>query len=92
MPTAEDFAEFFDARTSDVQQQIDDVSALEPPEGLQGDVDAFLEEAQSALDTVEAEGPQAFFSQSQTSEDPFAKTNELATGLGLDACAGDSEG
>jgi hypothetical protein len=65
-------------------RQLDDIEALEAPSDLEDDVAALIAEGRSATDAAEAQGL-AFF---ETDEDPWARTGELAVGLGLDACSG----
>lgn len=87
MPTDENFEQFFAAFTADIDQQITELSALEPPEDLQDEFDAFLEKANTTLEQVRSEGAEAFFSETESGEQPFAETNRLASEIGLDACA-----
>ena len=87
MPTDENFEQFFAAFTADIDQQITELSALEPPEDLQDEFDAFLEKANTTLEQVRSEGAEAFFSETESGEQPFAETTRLASEIGLDACA-----
>ncbi len=76
---------------ADVQDQIEDVGALEPPEQLQSDVETFLDDAEATLKEVRAMSPQEFF---ESEEDPFEDVNGQAEEIGLTECAGgdDEEG
>lgn len=65
-----------------IQGQIDEISALTPPEGADGEqVTEFLDTAQDEYDAV-AEDPA-----SALSDDSFAETEKLAQDLGLQNCA-----
>jgi hypothetical protein len=68
-----------------IQGQIDDIRALQPPESIASDVDAFLNDAQDALDQVEAD-PQLLAASDKGG--PFADVNDEAVAIGLDQCAG----
>lgn len=70
-----------DALVPNIQGQIDDIRALQPPADQADQVTAFLDQAQSILDGVEADP-------SSIQGDPFAPVNKMATALGLDQCAG----
>jgi hypothetical protein len=65
-----------------VQQQVDGIRALTPPEGDEEEVQAILDAAQQAIDELEAD-PEAFFEQGG---DPFAEANQLAQEYGLQVC------
>ena len=65
-------------------RQLDDIDALEAPSDLEDDVAAMISEGRSATDAAEAQGL-GFF---ESEDDPWARTGELAAGLGLDACSG----
>jgi hypothetical protein len=68
-----------------IQAQIDDIRALQPPESIASDVDAFLNNAQDALDQVKAD-PQLLAASDNAG--PFADVNDEAVAIGLDECAG----
>jgi hypothetical protein len=91
-PSAEQIeALLVDVFLPDVQSQIDDVRALEPPDELADAVDEFLDNAQATLDDVEqqaADDPSAIFS---GDEDPFAEVNAQANEIGLTECADDGD-
>lgn len=82
-PSQEQMTAFFETFTSDVGQQVDEISELEPPEELAEQHDAFIAEAQSTLGEVETGGAEAFFT---STDQPFQETFELANELGLTAC------
>lgn len=65
------------------RRQLDDIDALLPPSDLRDDVDAMIAEGRSATTAAEGQGL-GFF---ESDDDPWARTSELATELGLDACA-----
>jgi hypothetical protein len=67
-----------------IQGQIDGIRDLGAPEGEEDQVNAFLDEAQRALDAAEAD-PSLFAG--EQGQDPFAKTRQLAMDLGLKKCA-----
>jgi hypothetical protein len=70
-----------------VQEQIDDIADLEPPEELADDVEQLVTKAQAALDELEQQAkddPEALL---QQEEDPFAEVNEDAAEIGLTVCA-----
>lgn len=69
-----------------IDKQIDDLAALEPPSDISDDVDAMLDTARTAADTVREQGAGFWLEES----DPFTEVNQRAAALGLDACAGDS--
>ena len=91
-PSAEQIeALLVDVFLPDVQSQIDDVRALEPPDELADAVDEFLDNAQATLDELEqqaADDPSSVFS---GDEDPFAEVNAQANEIGLTECADDGE-
>lgn len=65
----------------DTQERIE---ALTPPEALADQVEALLAANADATAALEEQGPAAL----ETLDQIFAPANELATDLGLDACAG----
>jgi hypothetical protein len=91
-PTAEQMATLvLEGLVPDVQSQIDDIRALEPPDELADPVETFLDDAQAALDELEQQAtddPLAVFSED---EDPFAEVNAQANEIGLTECADDGE-
>jgi hypothetical protein len=77
----------FDAFISDtfipnVQGQIDEIRALEPPEEDADTVNGILDDAEGVLDEIEADP--ATFGQGG---DPFAEVNTQLNDYGLTACA-----
>jgi hypothetical protein len=64
-----------------IQSQIDDIRALTPPEDQADEFEGLLDNAQAALDELEAD-PSLF-----THADPFADVNREAAELGLDGCS-----
>jgi hypothetical protein len=63
-----------------VSRQIDEVRALGAPEGQEETVEAFLDNAEAEVETIE-EDP------GKLNEDAFAAVNKEARALGLTACA-----
>ena len=74
-----------DTLVPNVQDQIDEIQDLTPPEGDEEQVTAILDSAEAATDEMRAD-PTAVIEES--GPDPFAKTDKLAKAYGLTACAG----
>jgi putative heme degradation protein len=70
-----------DTLIPNTQSQIDQIRDLNPPSADEDQVNALLEEAQSALDEVKQD-PTVL----QSNKDPFKKANQLANDYGLKAC------
>ncbi len=91
-PTAEQMGTLvLEVFVPDVQSQIDDVRALEPPDELADAVETFLDDAEATLDELEQQAtddPSAVFSED---EDPFAEVNVQANAIGLTECADDGD-
>jgi hypothetical protein len=66
-------------------KQLDDIAALDAPSGLDHDVAALVAEGRKATAAAETQGP-AYWS---TDDNPWARTQQMATKLGLDACGSD---
>lgn len=90
-PDAATLTAFFtDTILPSVQGQLDGLRALSPPEELEADIDALLEDADAALDDMRQQiedDAEAFLD----APDPFEEVNARAVELGLTAC-GESEG
>ncbi len=82
-PSADQLEDFIVIIVEAIQGQIDDIAALAPPEDMEQDVNALIDELQSSLDELEDQGAAAL----QSQENPFAESNEMAGDLGLDVCA-----
>ena len=82
-PRLEQFAT--DILVPAIQGQIDGIRALPAPEEIADDVSTFLDDAESALDEVEADPSLLAASDN---EGPFADVNAQAEDLGLTSCAG----
>jgi len=67
------------------RRQLEEITALDAPSSLDDEVKQMVAEGRSATDAAEAQGL-GFF---ETEDDPWQRTGELASELGLDACAGD---
>ena len=81
-PTPEQFEEFVTGTVvPSIQGQIDDIRALGAPEGMEEDVNRFLDDAQTVVDEL-TDDP------SLITDDPFDAVNMQAVELGLDECAG----
>jgi hypothetical protein len=76
------FAE--DTLIPSIQGQIDGIDDLSAPAGDEDQVNAIVDEAQSALDKGKAD-PSLLVSEKN---DPFSKANKLANDYGLKACGG----
>jgi hypothetical protein len=83
-PTDAQLQQFADIAVPSIQGQIDAIRALSAPAEIADDVSTFLDNAQSALDEVEAD-PSLF---ATSDEGPFADVNQEAKAIGLDECAG----
>ena len=83
-PTGAQLDQYAEIAIPSIQAQLDAIRALTPPEDTAGDVTSFLDDAETALDEVEAD-PAVL-----TSGDPFADVNTQAKALGLDECGSDS--
>jgi hypothetical protein len=84
-PTPESMQAALDTIVSVSRQQLDDIEALAPPSAIKDDVKEMIAEGRSATDTAEGQGL-GFF---ESDDDPWARTGELAVGLGLNACSGE---
>jgi hypothetical protein len=68
-----------------VEEQIDELDDIVPPEDLQEDWDALLEQAQTDLEEMKSiDNYTEYFN---SGEEPFEETNALATDLGLEDCS-----
>jgi len=66
-----------------IEQQIDDLRDLNPPEDIEDEVEELLDEAEQALDELGDLSAEELFS----GGDPFEDVNAKASELGLTACA-----
>lgn len=87
-PSAEAGEAFFETILTLVEQQIDDVDALQPPADIQPVIDGVIVDARAILAKVEADGSEPFFA---TEEDPWAPVNERFKSLGINECAEEPE-
>ncbi len=69
-----------------VDQMVDKLDDLEPPEDERADYRDFLSETEKALDDDVKQDPVSVLSE-QASSDAFAEANEKATDVGLNECA-----
>jgi len=67
-----------------IEQQINDVRALGTPEGDSGEVEEFLDQAQTDLDKAKQDPKQLT---DAGNENPFAETTKLGDALGLKVCS-----
>jgi hypothetical protein len=70
---------------AELDGQMTEIEALDPPESLVADVDAWLAESRTTAEEVRSDGA-AFFDQQAAGENPFAAVNADAVALGLNAC------
>jgi hypothetical protein len=83
-PSAKEQEQFFaDTVLPNIQNQIDGIRALTPPEGDEEQVTAILDAAQDAIDESEQDP-----SVVTGGDDPFAEANQLAAEYGLTDCGG----
>jgi hypothetical protein len=81
-PTEAQLEQFVSQTAPIIQGEIDGLRALGAPAGDEQQVNAILDEAQSALDKAKQD-PSLFLN-----GDPFKKANQDAKAYGLTACAG----
>jgi hypothetical protein len=82
--TAEEEAFVSEVLVPNIQEQIDGIRALTPPEGDEDEVAAILDAAQDAIDQLE-DDPSAITG-AGSGPDPFAEANQLARDYGLKVC------
>jgi hypothetical protein len=83
-PPAEQEAFVEDTVIPNIQDQIDQLRELDPPDEDADEFTAILDEAQAALDELEQD-PAAFVGGGQN---PFAEVNQMAREFGLEECGG----
>jgi hypothetical protein len=83
-PAAEQEAFVTETVIPNIQNQLDQLRELDPPEEDADEFNAILDEAQAALDELEQD-PGAFVG---GGEDPFAEVNQRAREFGLQDCGG----
>ena len=83
-PSDEAGEAFFESVLTLVEQQIDDIDALQPPADIQPVIDGVVVDARTILTEVEADGSEAFFA---SDEDPWAAVNDRFKSLGINECA-----
>jgi hypothetical protein len=69
-----------------IQEEVDGIAALTPPEGDEEEVAAIVDAAQSAIDEITAD-PSLLTEQG--AGDPFTEANQLAKDYGLEVCGQD---
>ena len=83
-PSASDQEAFVeDTVVPNIQDQLDQLSDLDPPEADADEFQGIIDDAQSALDEL-ADDPSVLTS----GDDPFAEVNQRAQAFGLSACGG----
>ncbi len=75
-----------DVVVPNIQDQLDQLAELDPPEEGAEEFEALISDANAALDEVESD-PAGLF-ESGGGEDPFADVNKQAKALGLTDCGG----
>jgi hypothetical protein len=84
-PDEEEIAQFTDENViPSLQRQHDQIAALPPPEGNEGDVETLLTALEQGIAALEAD-PTAAVTETG-SDSPFAEANEFARKLGLREC------
>lgn len=83
--TEPQLTEMLDSILAAIGDQIDEIDALDAPDDLATDVDAWLAESRTTAEEVRASGA-AFFEQQASGVNPFAAVNKEAVELGFDAC------
>jgi hypothetical protein len=87
-PTRQEQEEFLTGTVvPSIQDQIDGIRGLTPPEGDEQQISEFLDSAQSALDEVEQNPELIFQGEEGTPTDPFAETARLGEQYGFEVCA-----
>ena len=81
-PTPAQLAGYVEAVAPSIQAQIDEVAALEPPQGEEGKARAFVARANAELRALERDP-----SQLASDANPFAESRQLAQELGITECA-----
>jgi hypothetical protein len=86
-PSQEDQVAFVtDVVLPNIQEQLDGLEALDPPEEGAEEFATLIDDANAALDEIEAD-PAAFV-ESGGGDGPFAEVNKQAQALGLKDCGG----
>lgn len=86
-PSAQEIEEFgTETVAPNIQNQVDQIRALTPPEGDEEQVSAILDAAQEGIDEVE-EDP-SLLNQGQDAGGAFTEANRLAEDYGLTDCGG----
>jgi hypothetical protein len=67
-----------------IQEQVDGLRALTPPEGDEDEVSAILDSAQDAIDQIESDP--GTLTEGANGDDPFSEANQLAKEYGLTVC------
>jgi len=79
--------EMLDRILAAIGDQINEIDAIDAPEGLATDVDAWLLDSRTTAEEVRSGGA-AFFEQQASGVNPFAAVNANAVELGFNACGG----
>jgi hypothetical protein len=86
-PTEQEIEQFGAATVApNIQQQIDDLRALTPPNGDEEDVAQILDAAQNGIDEIEQDP--SLLNQGSDAGGAFTEANRLAESYGLDDCGG----
>ena len=80
-----------DALVPDVQSQIDDIRALEPPDEMADAVETFLDDAQATLDELNNRPPTTHRPSSRRTRIRSPRSTRQANEIGLTECADDGE-
>jgi hypothetical protein len=86
-PSEQEIEQFAtDTVAPNIQNQIDDIRALTPPEGDEEDVTLILDAAQNGIDEIEKDP--SLLNQGSDAGGAFTEANRLAESYGLDDCGG----
>jgi len=75
-----------DTLVPSVRDQLDQIRALEPPGGLEDEVDELIEGTESTIDELADMSGDELLGLFETGEDPFAEMNAKANAIGLLEC------
>jgi hypothetical protein len=84
-PPADEVEDFIDDEVvPSIEQQIDELRDLNPPEDIEDEFEELLDDAQQAADDLGDSSAEELFAEET---DPFEEVNRRAAELGLTACA-----
>lgn len=86
-PTDDEIRDALDPLLDGIEDQIEQIRALEGPDDLEGDVRGILEDADAALADLRSDLDDDPVAALESEEDPFAEVNEQLAAAGLEECA-----